>query len=405
MKRIFTSLFSSFLSVLFLGYILVVGAAELPQCFENILTSLKTGTLPIAALNEQYEQMLDTDKDVSLLQNRGTYINLSGFMANAMGQPLMNERVKLKNGHLASVSTESIAPAVLEDTARNVIFLSKKQAEIGGQFLFVMCPTQVSKYEDLLPPGYSYPYNDAADQLIALLRNESVACLDLRDSMKDAGMTHDQAFLVTDHHWTSQTGFWAYGEILQKLAGMNAISAVDPFFIDENNFEYVTYEEAFLGSSGRRTGRYFAGVDDVTFLKPAFATNISISVPARSLDLTGRYEDICYNTDVSLDYEDPDYFNTNPYGLWGWGDTPITHWRNESAPEDKKCLLIGESFGNIPFSLMSLYFTSCDELDMRYNTDDFPSYFYDYQPDIVVLEVCVGNTISENTQYPYFIPK
>ena len=118
--------------------------------------------------------------------------------------------------------------------------------------------------------------------------------------------------------------------------------------------------------------------------------------------LRGRFEEVCYNTDVDPDYSDPDFFQDNMYGLYGWGDTQVTQWRNELAPESGRFLLIGESFGNIPFSLMSLYLSSCDEMDMRHFSGDFAEYYENYAPDTVVMEVNVDQAIAEITTYPYF---
>ena len=100
-------------------------------------------------------------------------------------------------------------------------------------------------------------------------------------------------------------------------------------------------------------------------------------------------------------YQDPDFYLENSYGLYGWGDNPITHWRNNQAPQQEKFLLVGESFGNIPFSLMSLPFSSCDEVDRRYFTEDFIAYYEEYAPDTVIIEVNVDMTISENTTFAY----
>ena len=146
---------------------------------------------------------------------------------------------------------------------------------------------------------------------------------------------------------------------------------------------------------------YYTGVDDSILIRPNFDTNIHISVPKRKLELQGRFEEVAYNTDVIHDYTHPDFYRDNVYGLYGWGDTPITHWRNEHAAEQRKFLLIGESFGNIPYSLMSLTFGSCDEVDRRHFEDDFLAYYEDYAPDTVIITVNVDMTISENTTSTY----
>lgn len=396
---------SRLLAVLFLLFIGYVACEPFPQFLSNTKALITEGISPrdyIRSIDDQYSGMLSTEKEKPLLQSKGTYINLNGLMANLLGQPMMNDRVTLKNGHLASLVSWRYSQDAIESASENIARFAQKQLSQGRQFLFVMVPSQISKYEDLLPTGYTDTTNETADILLELLTQNGVPCLDLRETMHSEGMTQADAYFTTDHHWKPQTGFWAYTKMLEALQQLDAIAPVDPFFTDSGNFEFVTYEKTFLGSSGKRTGIYYAGLDDSIFIRPKFDTEISVTIPNRGLDLTGRYEDTAYNTDVETDYSHPDYFNENAYGLYGWGDTSLTQWRNEHAPENARVMLIGESFGNVPFSLMSLYFTSCDELDMRHYTDNFAEYYASYQPDIVILEVNVDQAVAEITTYPYF---
>lgn len=393
------------LTILFLVFIVYVGLAALPEfLFNTGSTFYWKNSLRhyIQTVDEQYEGMLTTEKDNALLQNKGTYINLNGLMAKLMGQPMMNERVTLKNGHLTSLVTSAPDSAQIQSTADNIARFYQKQTENGGHFLFVMVSSQIGKYEDLLPTGYTDTTNETADQLLALLDEAGVPYLDLRESMLEDGLTTADSYFTTDHHWLPQTGFWAYTKILDKLEELGAIGPVDPFYTDVKNFQFQTYEDSFLGSSGKRTGVYYADVDDSIFIVPEFDTDISITIEERNLSLRGRFEDICYNTDVNPDYTDPDFLNDNMYGLYGWGDTQVTQWRNETAPETGRFMLIGESFGNIPFSLMSLYLSSCDEVDTRHYSGDFTAYYENYAPDTVVMEVNVDQAIAEITNYPYF---
>ena len=396
---------SHVLAVFFLLFILYVGAAALPEFVQNTREAYwgkSTFEEYTAAVDQQYYGMLTTDPGQAALRDKGTYINLNGLMANLLGQPMMNDRVTLKNGHLASLVSWRYSQEEIENAGENISRFAQRQLSQGKQFLFVMVPSQISKYEDLLPTGYTDTTNETADILLELLTQNGVPCLDLRETMHSEGMTQADAYFTTDHHWKPQTGFWAYTKMLEALQQFDVIAPVDPFFTDSGNFEFVTYEKTFLGSSGKRTGIYYAGLDDSIFIRPKFDTEISVTIPNRGLDLTGRYEDTAYNTDVETDYSHPDYFNENAYGLYGWGDTSLTQWRNEHAPENARVMLIGESFGNVPFSLMSLYFTSCDELDMRHYTDNFAEYYASYQPDIVILEVNVDQAVAEITTYPYF---
>ena len=392
------------LAVAFLFFTVYVGLAAFPQFLLNTKEVLQGQSSPrsyIRQTNDHYAGMLATDQQYPLLQNKGTYINLNGLMAKLLKQPLMNERVLLNNGHLSRVDPTSPDPEQIRQAADTIIRFHDAHTGSGGNFLFVMVSSQISKYEDLLPPGYTDTTNATADAFLELLQQSGVPCLDLREEMQKEGLRVTDAYYVTDHHWKPQTGFWAYGKMVEKLAQLGAIEPVDPFYTDPENYAFETYPDTFLGSAGKRTGIYYAGVDDSILIRPKFETDISIRIPQRELELQGPYEEISYNTDAHHDYGDPDYFQESFYSLYGWGDTQLTHWRNAQAPVQSKFLLIGESFGNIPFSLMSIPFSSCDEMDMRHFDGDFASYYASYRPDTVVVAFSVRSVLSEFTDQLY----
>lgn len=391
------------LAALFLLYIFYVGLAALPQFLVHTGKTFQKelDSSYIKQINSQYEGMLSTEAWYPLLQNKGTYINFNGLMAKTLRQHFMNDRAMLKNGHLGRLVSEVSSQEEIRRAADNIIRFHNAHTSQGKNFLFVMVPSQISKYEDLLPPGYTDTTNADADAFLALLDDAGVPYLDLREELQNDGISVTDAYYVTDHHWTPQTGFWAYQKMVSKLEQMGAIAPVDPFYTDPENFTFETHPDSFLGSSGKRTGKYYAGVDDSVLILPNFDTDIHITVPKRNLEVQGRFEDVAYNTDVKYDYTNPDFFEDNFYGLYGWGDNPITHWRNETAPYNHKFLMIGESFGNVPFSLMSILFDSCDEMDMRHFEDDFPDYYAGYQPETVILEFSIRSILSEFTDDVY----
>ena len=98
--------------------------------------------------------------ELPLLLDKGSYIDLNGLMANLLGQPMMNDRVTLKNGHLDSPQSDAPDPEEIRNAADNIIRFRDVHADNGGDFLFVVVPRQLSKYEDLLPTGYSDTNND-----------------------------------------------------------------------------------------------------------------------------------------------------------------------------------------------------------------------------------------------------
>lgn len=396
---------ATIIAALFIAYIFYVGCSALPLFLENCVTSLKEEyTLEeyIDIIDEQYKSVLTLEKDNALLQNKSTYININGLVAHIFNQKEMNSRVLLSNGHLSEYDTEKLE---IVPIAENIVTLYNKQIENNGNFLFVLAPCQVSKYENLLPKGYSDNANLNGDALINYLDEQGVSFLDLRESMNTEKIRNQDIFFLTDHHWTPEGAFWAWTQILRKLEKMEAISPLDVSYIDTENYQFLQYESSFLGSSGKRTGIYFAGVDDFTMILPSYETDIHLTIEEKKIDHSGPFADIAYRfsfNKMESRLINPDLFNDDPYGHYGFGNVGISHWRNANAPENQKFLLIGDSFGNIPFALMSLYATECDELDMRNYTDNFAEYFDSYCPDTVILLVTTSALNGVNATYPYF---
>lgn len=392
------------LAVLFLLYVGYVASGSLPQSLYETSRCLywRTGLSElISTIDAQAADLLSLEQEEPLLLNKGTYINLNGLMAGLMGQPEVNERITLKNGHLSTIPGAYPDPEAVSRAADTIIRFYKAHTATGGDFLFIMAPVQISKYEDLLPVGYTDTINGPADDFLSLLQEAGIPCLDLREEMHKDGLSVTDAYYVTDHHWTLETGFWAYGKILKKLEQLQIIEPVDPFYTDIGNYTFVRHEDVFLGSSGKRTGRYYAGLDDGWFFYPNFESEISVRIPSMEVDCRGPYEEVAYYQGLNISLEDPDYFNTNFYAVYGWNDMPITHWRNEQAADQSKFLMIGDSFSNIPFSLMSFNLGVFDELDVRYFEEDFPEYYYGYQPDTVIMEINAGAILAEFTDFDY----
>jgi len=395
------------LSAVFLCFIFYVGMAALPKFLVNTGNTLQGQhdvRSYIKQTNDQYSVMLEAGFQYAPLQDKGTYINLNGLMAKFLHQPMLNERVLLKNGLLAAVSPTGPDDTALRSAADNLISFCKTHQENGGHFLFAIAPSKINKYENVLPVGYSDTDNETVDRFFALLAEGGVPILDLRETLHNSEIQWEDAFFVTDHHWTPQMGFTAFREITQRLTDIGAAEAVDPFYTNENNYTYHTFSNNFLGSAGKRTGIYYAGIDDSIFIAPNFTTDIKISIPEWQLELQGTYQDVSYQYS-EMDIENPDYFNENMYGLYGWGDRALTHWRNDHAPVEERLLLIGDSFGNIPFSLMSICYSSCDEIDLRYFHDNFKDYYQNYQPETVVFLINSNASVSEFTVHPFLTDK
>lgn len=392
------------LAIGFLFFILYVGVAAAPEAIRIELNNIQKakedyGFIEIRnSLDKTYKGMLTTKKDQPLLQNKATYINLNGFMAKAMGQKYMNKIIKLNNGNLSPFGEQKLVH--LDAEIEQITELYNRQKKKGKYFLFILAPYQISKYNPQTPIGHKEYSNASADVLIKSLKKNKIPVLDLREKMYEQQISHEDAFFKTDHHWKPQTGFWAYTEILNYLEKDDVIPQIDDTYTDVNKYKFQLHKKNwFLGSSGKRTGQYYAGTDDFYLIIPKFKTGISLTIPSAKIKNEGNFEDVAYNRKV---LQEKNYFNQDPYSAYGYSNQPIAYWRNQSAPIQKKMLMIGDSFGNVPFSLLSLVFSTCDEMDTRHYKDNFEKYYDEFDPDIMIVMINAQTAKSGIISYDYF---
>lgn len=137
---------------------------------------------------------------------------------------------------------------------------------------------------------YGLPYNDyteVAGDFAAWLRYYKVPLLDLETLCETNGLTQQEAFFRTDHHWTPRAAFEGYKNILQWMEQSFGVS-LDPDgkLKDLAQYEQVTLPGYMLGSQGRETGLIYAGgTEDYTVIYPKTPGEYSLK-----RGMTGEYK-------------------------------------------------------------------------------------------------------------------
>lgn len=142
----------------------------------------------------------------------------------------------------------------------------------GTQLCFIMSPMKVAE-EEVQYAGI--PYNDftgQADEMLRWLRYYGVPYLDLRASMVESGLSYEETFYKTDHHWTPRAAFEGFCEIVEWLnKSFNTNLDSEGYYCSLENYKVHTYKDTMLGSQGRRTGVCYAeGMEDFTVLIPKY---------------------------------------------------------------------------------------------------------------------------------------
>ena len=311
------------------------------------------------------------DMEVELAKK---YDSLIGWNFASFGE--YNGISQLPDGYL----TEYIEEKETQEWAESLIAFRDFVSSQGKKFLYVQAPSKISAYEDTDISGYVDFSNQNADRLISQASENGVDICDLRECIYKEGLHHHGLFYRTDHHWLTTTGLWGAQRILEYCNSHYSFHA-NTALLDIDQFEQKVYPEWFLGLEGKKVTLSRTIPDDFILLFPKYHTEFHYVVPALGIDKMGDYS-VCYNMDPIIE---KDYYNLYPYGGCNYGEQPIVTIDNEIAGDDKKILIIHDSFGDCLISALALCEKRVDSLDLRYFTGSVESYVREADPDVVVL--------------------
>ena len=302
-----------------------------------------------------------------------------------------NGVTKLYDGYLTGITaSRDVVP-----NAEAVIDFAGYCRDKGIEFFYVNAPCKVCVSEDKNISGILDFSNQNADRFLGLLGNAGIKTYDLRKILHLEGMNHHEAFFRTDHHWKPETGLWAAKHILEFLRDDYGWD-IDPEILASERFKYVIYPEWFLGSQGKKVTHTRTKPDDFTMIYPAFTTNIHYEIPSIGLNTSGDFT-VTYNM---REIEPKDYYNKNMFSAYNHGRSPLTRLENISAKNNRKIMLIYDSFSNAVIPFLALAIKNVSSIDLRQFTGSLKKYIDMNTPDLIMVVYnsdFPGQTISLNT--------
>ena len=165
----------------------------------------------------------------------------------------------------------------------------------------------------------------------------------------------EYTFFNTDHHWTSLGSYYAYQEFC-NAAGETPV--------DINTLQSKEIG-GFVGSLYNAT--------EVEELK-----NHADAVKYYEMPITYTMdvmmEDSTEFTRLDSMYYDDAGSGGNSYGVFIWGDNPVTKIVNEQPKNGRKVLVIKESYGNAFVPWLANNYDEVHAIDFRHYTGNVPSY-------------------------------
>ena len=337
-----------------------------------------------AVLLTGYETFSNINKNVF---PKNIFIDLYGLTQRVTGNRCVYETgevkevVKLEDGSITFIMKQQ---KDLTKKAEHIQAFNKQLQQMDIDLLYVQYPFKINKFDKGLPAGVEDYSNENADEILAQLNGRGVATFDLRDEIAKEFPVYDSLFFKTDHHWKPETGLWVAKKIAEKLNESFAFQ-IDTAQLDKSRFVETIYKNQFLGSMGKRVGRYYAGLDDFSLLLPSYQTDMSNFVTCAAggtFVKQGSFEQtFIFSENLSI----IDYFTMNTFITYSGGDYPLSVCKNNLIA-GKKILVLRDSYSCVVTPFLSL--AACNELhiiDPRLYKDSITGYIKDINPDIVLM--------------------
>lgn len=325
-----------------------------------------------------------------LLFLRMKFVELNSYFNKFIGNKLISgsdEVIVMGDGNLTYTPYEHDMTA----SAEHISDFSEYLKERGIDLLYVQAPSKVDPENNYLPNGITDYDNINADSFINMIKKNGVNYLDLRQSMKQQGMDFTESFYKTDHHWKTGTALWASDQIAKKIAEYGIPYSKE--LLDINNYNEKVYKKYMLGSLGKKVSLAFADPEDFSLYTPKFDTDYTVNYYDYKTT-SGSFKDAIVNMDV---LKKIDYYNSMVYSSYLYGVFPVVSIENHMADNDKRILLINDSFGNSVAPFLSTQVRHIDKLDLRYFAGGVKAFIEKNKPDIVIV-LYYPTTLASNSE-------
>lgn len=315
-----------------------------------------------------------------LLFSRMNFINLNARYNKAIGMKILNDTnsivISLLDGNL------TLKPIKQEVTAsaESVVEFAGKLKENNTEFLYVQAPSKVDPQNNLLPVGIEDYDNAAADEMIGILEENGVNCLDVRKLLHEQNIDYTEAFFKTDHHWTIDTAFWASGEIAKYIDNNTSVKIKTSKF-DINSFSEEVYKGISLGSLGKAVTASYVDPEDFSVILPKYETDFRFYNFYDGSERNGSFEETLVNTDI---LQTKDLYNVSTYSsyMYTWSD--LVSVENKTADNETSILVIGDSFRNSVVPFLSLGVKNVYSMAVSF-PGSVDTFLEQYKPDMVII--------------------
>ena len=243
-------------------------------------------------------------------------------------------------------------------------------------FLFVMAPNKFNSEQITLPLDGVPDYNEKSEKFDSFLDKNNIPHINLKQMLNREAKCYSDGFFITDHHWNIDTAFWGFQKIADYLNN-NSDFNIEKSLYDKKSYEFKTVKNVFLGSMGKRVGKYYAGTDDITVISPEYDTMFDVEYETKTLGIDvkrhGNYNEAILADEVG-------------YNMYITSDNAQIKVDNLLNNDGHNTLFIKDSFGVPVAAWLSCISDNTWVIDLRYAQEEsMVDFVKDKKIDTVII--------------------
>lgn len=367
--------FCAFIFVIFILYIVLPKNSYSAEEKRN-LSSMPEATVN-TILNGEFEQDFETFLS-DQMPLRTFFVGTNAYCNLYSGQNGSNGIYSGSDGYLFTKPVE-----YNELLDKNISYIAEfaKKTEIPTYMCIV--PTSGYIMQDKLPKNhYEYRDNELINTAKAVLRksDSNIKFIDLMPSFSEKSNSQ-QLFYKTDHHWTSNGAYTAYGTIADSM-GLNATP--------KSEFTVTGYD-SFYGTSYAKSALWLTKPDTIELWKNKNHTDSTISVYIKDGQKEITSNSMFFDENLSTSDKYTAFLDGNH------GYVKITNNDNKSA---KKLLIVRDSYAHSLAPFLADNYSEITLIDLRYYKSPVSSLIKDQSIDETLILYGL-DTITTDTNTAY----
>ena len=297
--------------------------------------------------------LFDYEKIVEIAKSYEKAINWNLIVKTDTSTP-----IKMGDGYWSVVTPE----CDYREKANNIVEFGKYLSNENIEFIYVQAPKKTQDYSDEMFSLYTDYSTKNIDNVITILKNNQINVLDLREKIRNENLDVKSLFFKTDHHWTGKTALWATKYIAIEMNNKWNMN-LNLNLYNKNMYYTVSFENKFLGSSGRNITLAKAKLENFDIILPKLETSLTVSIPEFNInDKIGDIWDTLFHKEI---LNRNDYYSTSTYESYGYNDVSLINIKNNKISDGENILLLSDSFGAAITPYLSLGVENLCRIDLR----------------------------------------